>query len=212
LALGWGGGGCASAPKESAAPKPGSGLAEYREVTRGAHEAVAATVTSLESLSLPEPQPLLQHPALAGFDRAFRHLELTSITARARAASIISRGQAYFEEWQENLSAVTNRAEAQVDTERYTRLLGHFERVRQRSEMVRGDFRPFMAKLREFRARLDQPATTDSSATAKRDINGLITDGKRVLQTLEAVSMALNEAETELRTTLAGQTMKGQRP
>lgn len=205
LAFGWGGGGCASGPDKSSssAPKPGSGIAEYREVARGAHLAVAATVTSLEALAAPSNQPLLQHPALPGFDRAFHRLELTSITARARADAIIARGQGYFDEWKANLSDIDDRAAAQTEAERYRRLFGHFEQIRERSGGVREVFRPFMTRLREFRARLDQPAKAPSGEAAQQEIKGLLTDGRRVLQTLDSVSTALNEAEVELRATLA---------
>ena len=44
LALAWFSGGCASQPVNYSVPKPGSGIAEYREVVREAHRAVAATV------------------------------------------------------------------------------------------------------------------------------------------------------------------------
>jgi hypothetical protein len=195
--------GCTSSTPPSSAPKPGSGIAEYREVVRESHRAVAATVKSLESLAQPSTQPLLPHPALPGFDRALYQLELASIKSRARAEAIIARGQGYFDEWKGTLAGITNQPAARADTDRYNRLLEHFERVRQRSGEVREEFRPFMMQLREFRARLDRRVPPTDAETSRQELNGLTAAGRRVLETLESVSTALNEAETALRQTLA---------
>lgn len=203
VALGWFAGGCASQSVDSSAPKPGSGIAEYREMAREAHRAVAATVKSLEALSQPQAQSSAPHRALPGFDRALHQLELTSVKARARAEAIIARGQAYFDEWKGNLAGITNQAAARAETERYDRLLEHFERVRQRSGEVREEFRPFMSKLREFRANLDKPASAAGNESSRQELDGVTASGRRVLQTLEGVSAALNEAEAALRATLA---------
>jgi hypothetical protein len=208
LAFGWLAGGCAAPSGSSAAPKPGSGIAEYRQVVREAHRSVAATVKSLEALAQPSAQSSAPHPALPGFDRALHQLELTSVRTRARAEAIIARGQSYFDEWKENLSANTNQANARAGTERHTRLYEHFGRVRERSGKVREEFRPFMAKLREFRARFGHPKPAEGESSG-REIDGLITSGRRVLQSLESVSTALDAAEAELHATFAAQTTKG---
>lgn len=209
LAFVWLAGGCAAPSGSPTAPKPGSGIAEYRQVVREAHRSVAATVKSLEALAQPWTQTSTPHPALAGFDRALHQLELTSVRTRARAEAIIARGQAYFEEWKEHLAGVTNQTAAQTGMERYTRLFDHFEHVRDRSGEVREEFRPFMAKLREFRARLDHSPKTAEGESSGKEIDGLIASGRRVLQSLESVSTSLDEAEAELHATLAAQTTKG---
>ena len=198
-ASGWLAGGCASSSGDASAPKPGSGIAEYRTVARDAHRAVDATVKSLEALARPSTETNLPHPALPGFDRALHQLELASIKARARAEAIIARGQAYFDEWKGNLAGITNQAAARTEAKHYDQLHEHFERVRQRSGEVREEFRPFMAKLREFRARLAKPA----AEWPREDLDAVTASGRRVLQTLESISTALNEAETSLRATLA---------
>jgi hypothetical protein len=196
-------GGCAAPSASSSAPKPGKGIAEYRQVAREAHQAVTATVKSIEGLTLPPTQTSVPPGALARFDKSFAQLELTSVKARARAEAIIARGQAYFEEWKGNLAALTNQAVAKVETERYAKLLDHFNSVRQRSTEVREEFRPFMAALRGFRASLDPNPATLSTPTAQKRLVELTAGGKRVLQALESISNALDAAEAELHTTLA---------
>jgi len=184
-------------------PKPGSGIAEYREIARQAHTAVARTLNYLEGLE--RPKATATQPV--AFDRALEDLELTSIKARARAEAIIARGQKYFDEWQEQMG--TNHPAAQAD---YNRLFAHFTLVRERSAEVRAFFRPFMAGLRQFRATLDpldpvkpdDPAGTRPPANpAPVDIKTVTAGGRRVLKTLESVSAALNDAEAELKTMLA---------
>ena len=201
IALGLIGGGCSSPSGSDAAPKPGSGIAEYRQVTGEAHRSVTAVVGALAALPGSSTPPSTR-PALARFDNALHELELTSVRTRARAEAIMARGQAYFDEWKEHLAGVTNPAAAQSGMERHARLFGHFGRVRERSGEVREEFRPFMANLRQFRAGLDRAPKPAESELSGQKIDGLIASGRRVLGTLESVSTALDEAETELRTTL----------
>ena len=208
LALVWLLTGCASPPGDSSAPKPGSGIAEYRVVTHDAHQTVAETVTSLEALAQPHGQATSAHPALPGFDRAFHQLELTSVKTRARAEAIIARGQGYFDEWREHLAGMTNQTTAQAESQKYARLFEHFQRVRQRSGEVRDEFRPFMETLREFRARLDQPAGSASGGLVKNELDGLITGGRGVMDKLDAVSSALDDAQAELQATMLAQRKK----
>jgi len=198
LAFGWLAGGCAAPSGESSAPKPGSGIVEYRAVAREAHRSVVAVVDSLAALPRSSAAP-----SLAKFDDTFHRLEVTSVKTRARAEAIIARGQSYFDEWKGNLAGITNQAAAHAETERYTRLHDHFVRVRQRSGEVREEFRPFMAKLREFRARLDRPPSPAAGESFGKELDGLTAAGRRVLQTLDSVSKALDEAEAELNATLA---------
>ena len=178
--------GCAGRTGTSAMPKPGKGIEEYREVARQAHRAVESVVDSLEALG---------QGGLGRFDRDFEHLELTSVKARARAEAIIARGQGYFDEWKEQLAVATNKPAAQTN---YDRMYEHFTRVRERSGEVREEFRPFMAKMRHFRAKLDHSTNSPSSESSRVEIVTLAASGRRVLKTLDSVSMALNEAEVEL--------------
>ena len=181
--------GCASHSGDSSVPRPGKGIAEYREVVQLAHRAVAAAVDSLGPLKSVSAQDARE---LARFDRAMDNLELTSVKARARAEAIIARGQSYFDEWKEQLAGKTNQPSAQAN---YDRLYNHFTNVRQRSSEVREEFRPFMAKLRQFRAQFDRPSNSGSSPG---QIETLTASGQRVLKALESVSTALNDAEAEL--------------
>jgi hypothetical protein len=203
LAAGLFSGGCAAPSGSSIAPKPGKGIAEYRQIVREAHQAVAATVKSIEGFTPLPTQTSVPPGALARFDKSFAQLELTSVKARARAEAVIARGQAYFDEWKENLFSITNRAAAKAEAERFDRLFEHFGRVRQRSGEVREEFRPYMAKLREFRARLDRTPAPADGERSQKELDGLVRSGRRVLQTLESVSAALDEAEAELQATLA---------
>jgi hypothetical protein len=203
LALACFGSGCAGPSGASVEPKPGRGIAEYRKITKEAHRSVAATVKSLETLAKGNAQTSSTYPGLARFDDAVSELEVTSVRARARVEAIIARGKEYFQEWKGRLATETNQVTAAAEKQQYTRLFEHFEHVRQRSGEVREEFRPFMAELREFRARLDRSPNPSLDPAPLRQIDGLIARGRRVLQTLEAISAALDETEKELHATLA---------
>jgi hypothetical protein len=197
LVLGWLSSGCASM-SSNAAPKPGKGIAEYREVTRTAHASVAAVVDALGALPAAAPSS-----RLARFDRAFHQLEVSSVKARARAEAIIARGEAYFDEWKGHLAGITNQTKAGVETDRFNALHRHFEQVRQRSGEVRKEFGPFMAALREFRAALDPDPAVISTPASQSRVGDLAARGRRVLQALDSVAAALDEAEAEMRKTTA---------
>jgi hypothetical protein len=202
VVIGWLLAGCATSER-TAQPKPGKGIDEYRRIARDAQQSVAATVASLEALARPHNDPSKPHPELARFDRALRDLELTSVKARARAEAIIARGEGYFDEWKANLAAASNQPTARVESERYSRLLEHFARIRERSGDVRTEFRPFMMKLREFRATLDTAPTAAGSESSRVTIGLITASGRRVLEALRAVTRSLDEAEVELQASLA---------
>jgi hypothetical protein len=181
--------GCASTSKPASSPRAGSGIVEFRRVTQQAHRSTAAIVDSLLAMAR-EPGRVAPD-----FDRAFNDLELTSIKARARAEALIARGQNYFDEWKEHL-AVTNQPSAEAD---YHRLYRHFTLIREHAGKVRDEFRPFMVSLRQFRARLDQSAVASVTNRAPEDIDALTAGGRRVLENLDALSIALDAAEAEVR-------------
>ena len=187
--------GCVSTPGTTAQPKPGTGIAEYRKLTRDAHQAITATLKPLQALARPADRT--PHPDLATFDRALEKLEITSFRTRSRAEAIIARGQAYFDEWKAQFVG------ARVETERYARLLEHFRRIQERSGEVRTEFRPFMAKLREFRAGFDRSSIPTNQEQSRTAIDALVASGQRVLESLNVVSKSLDDAEMELRATLA---------
>lgn len=196
----WGVGGCASPPTETLAPRRGEGIQEFREVVKEAHKAVGNTVKSLDELAEPVAGSLLQHPGLPTFDRTLHRLEVTSIRTRARAEALIARGKFYFDEWSGRLSSSTNREVAQAELPQYASLLEHFGRIRERSGVVREEFRPFMQQLREFRARVDRPSTNAADA-AEMKLAGLRDSGRRVLRALDDVDGSLKEAQSAVAAT-----------
>jgi len=196
----WITGGCSTPSGGSAPPKPGSGIAEYREITRDAHQAVANMVDRLEDISVSFPA---SSRPLERFDRTLLQLEVTSVKSRSRAEAIIARGQAYFDEWKEHLAASTNDPVGGADAERYTRLHAHFDRIREHSAGVRTEFRPFMMGLRELRATFDTAPNSSGSEPARQRIAALTASGRRMLDVLTEVSKSLDAADVEFRASLA---------
>lgn len=189
--------GCAAPTETASRPKPGTGISEYRELTRDAHRSVGATVVSINALMQPQADATKATAALADFDRAMENLELTSYKTRSRAEAILVRGDAYFEEWKEQLNK--NDRAGQSESENYRRLHAHLVQIRERSGDVRAEFRPFMAKLRGVRAGMGKTTDGQKDASLIAGLNELSSSGKRVLAALESVSKALDDAETELR-------------
>lgn len=206
--------GCAAPSSSGAAPRPGRGLIEYQDLTREAHRRVTDVVNALAALPSPIPASSNTPPAaigqsLARLDRAQHKLELASMRTRARAEAILARGQAYFDEWSGQLAGVADPAAARAGREHHARLLAHFERIRDLSGRVRSEFQAFMKDLREFRARLDRIDRPGASAVEPA---GLLAAGRRVLQSLDAITTALGAAEIDVQAGRADRVLQETKP
>ena len=200
LALGLAGGSLAlvscatNTGKQASPPRPGQGLAEYRRLAEGARDRVDATVQALEALARPAERA--PHPALPKFDEALHQLEVRSVTTRARAEAIRTRGAAYFEEWKEHLPP-PDTAEGRAMSGQFNRLHQHFEAVRAASDAARDEFKPFLPALRDLRETLESAPTVPATVLEQTTANG-----RRLRAALDHVMRILDEAAVELRASI----------
>src|SRR3954468_16424291 len=82
--------GCASNRRSAEAVKPGSGIAEYRQLVSTSRQAIENVLQSLASVSAQSNQ--VSPDALALFSTRLSNLQSESVLLRARAKVILDRG------------------------------------------------------------------------------------------------------------------------
>jgi len=133
--------------------------------------------------------------AYARFDEALQRLEVVSIKARARVEAIEKRGEAYFEEWAEEISGSTDGTSRRAAQERFAELHGHFEVILKDTGQVRQQFRPLLEGLRGLRTKLGQKPTFAAIDTAKPDFTQLASAGRQAEESMDQLVRTLKAAE-----------------
>jgi len=182
--------GCAS--KEPATPpaRPGSGIAEYREVVGKAQNAVQAALTSLAAVGAQSNRSSPE--VLTNFSAEVQRLQVGSIQMRARSEAIQARGDAYFEHWNQNLARVKDpevRALAQQNRPRLQQSFGEIKRLTLEG---REAFKPFLSELRHLRTALERDPASLSSTDAQNWISSAREHGQKVEQCLASIKKELD--------------------
>src|SRR5215468_7594727 len=85
---------CASHQSNNETPQPGSGITEYKQLTKEALTGLHVALDSLDKLSVqPNPCP---PKVMAAFSDEVQKLQVDSLRIRARSQAIQARGDAYF--------------------------------------------------------------------------------------------------------------------
>jgi hypothetical protein len=186
------------ATKEStAAPQPKNGITEYREITTQALRAVQA---ALDSLNLVAAQTSPCPPkAIEAFGLELQRLYVDSIQVRERAQAIQARGDAYFENWSENLARMKDPKVRERAARFHSQLLESFLKLKFASQEARGAFHDFFAGLRQLRTSLEKDPGSIQTETTKNLVHATQDHGRQVLQHLTAVSAEL-DAMTQMLT------------
>jgi len=188
--------GCTTSKSSAVTTRPGDGLREYQRLVRDLRQDVRRTRKILEALATASQKN--SGAAYARFDGSLQRLEVDSITARARVDAMEKRGEAYFQEWAEEISGPTNEAAHRVAQERFAELHGHFEAVLKDTEHVRQAFRPFLEGLRGSRTKLGQKPTYAAIETAKPEFAQLASAGRQAEESLDQLSKTLKAAAAAL--------------
>jgi hypothetical protein len=184
-------GSCATSHSEKTAPRPGAGLTEYLEVVNGSRQAVQSALDSLDALSSQAAAP---SPAVvSAFSGEVDQLASKSLTVRARSQAMIARGDAYFENWQQNMASISDRQVRAAAELHRAELQQSFADIKRNLQLVRESFQPFLAGLRHLRQSVEaDPAQVSVNAT--RDlIQAAKSHGAEVNQRFEMVAAELKK-------------------
>jgi hypothetical protein len=105
------------------------------------------------------------------------------------------RGEAYFEEWAEEMSGARDEASRRVARELFVELHQHFEAILKHTEQVRQAFRPFLEGSRQLRTALGQGPQFEVIKQARPRCAQIISDGQLAGKAMEQLLKTLKSAE-----------------
>ncbi len=168
--------GCAHRPDD--APRPKNGIAEYGELTVQSLEAMEAAMELLARVGSEKEK--VPPEMTEAFNDCVDRLKIQSMQVWGRAQAIRTRGDAYFENWNENLALVKDPVVKELAGRHRVELQESFGRVKTGSQETREAFQPFMAGLRKLRADLETNPGVISSDAGKNLVENLRQKGKQV--------------------------------
>ena len=183
--------GCAN---RGSAPRPGSGLADYRKIVVEVRKTAAASSDALKGIENTSANNAAK--SVERFDRALEKFEVTSIRAWAKADAMEARGTAYFDEWQQKITSSTNAVARQQEQTRESELRQHFERILAKSRQAREIFRPYLGGQRELRAALVKEPTVEKIKASQGRIVELRNSASRLDRAFDGL---LREVDSAVR-------------
>ncbi len=185
--------GCATKDSASKAPVPGSGIAEYRQI---ADDALQTLDGALQALAGVQAQTNRCPPrVLKSFSEAVERLDVNSIRIRARSQAMQARGEAYFQQWHENLARMKDPEVRKLAEQHRTELEKSFANIKQYSHQARATFQPFLSGLRQLRVKLENDPATVQAESTRAIMQNLGASGQRVRQAIVSVKEELNNAK-----------------
>jgi hypothetical protein len=188
--------GCATKEEASTVPKQQNGIQEYQQITA---DAMAAMKRALQSLDLVSAQT---NPCptriVDAFSDEIQRLQVDSIQVRAHAQAIQARGDAYFENWSENLARVKDPKVRELAERFHPQLQQSFYKIKTTSQETGDTFRNFFSGLRKLRNSLQSNPGIVATESTRDLIRTTRNDGEQVLQLLNSINAELRTMKAML--------------
>jgi hypothetical protein len=181
--------GCATKSTGNTAPRPGSGLAEYRELVQRSQLAIESALRSLQTLS--NPTPANPNRVVSAFSEEVDRLGAASVQVRARAQAMQARGDAYFENWHENMASIEDPRVRALAEQHRADLQRSFANIKLTLQQTRESFQSFLGSLRKLRTTLETDAARLSSNSTRDQVQETERVGHNVQAGLSAVALEL---------------------
>jgi hypothetical protein len=191
--------GCATEPKATTAPRPGQGLAEYTQLVDRSRHAVESMQRSLEKVA--GQRPPCPPKLVSAFSEDVDHLAVESTKVRARSQAIQARGDAYFQNWQTNMAALTNPRVRELAETHRSDLQLCFAKIKSTSQETRGVFEGYLAGLRNLRKELEKDPNALATQSAQELARTTRQQGTDIEKGLDAVAQELKAMTTMLTPT-----------
>jgi len=180
----------ASAAGYKLADKTGASIAEFRDEILNVKKEVDATMTALDKVvttAATDPRK-----AFVGFDKAVPRVDDAAKKAKKRAEDMKARGQAYFKDWEKELSGVNNPDIRKLAEDRKAKLQAAFDSIKGFMTPARDQFNSWLANLKDLQKYLSNDLTITGIDAAKDLIGKSKSDGHEVQQSLDKVIAELN--------------------
>ena len=187
--------GCKSSGYQMA-DKTGAGIAEFRAEIVNGKKAVDSTMAALDQIAVQANTD--PRPAFEKFSKELDNLESVAAKARKRAEDMKASGQAYFKQWEEQLSQVKDEDIRQLAQERKQKLQETFDKIREYTEPLKEQFDPWMSSLKDLRSYLANDLTVSGVAAAKKPFAKAKSEGVKVQKSMDDLVEELNDLAATL--------------
>jgi hypothetical protein len=194
--------GCATHETSSSSPKPGEGITLYRQLVRESLKAIATTVSSLDRVGAQTNRCSAR--LVKAFSEEVQELQAESIKVRSRSQAIQARGDAYFQNWQENLMSVKDPKVRALAEDHRPQLQECFARIKLGSQKAGEAFRPFLSGLRKLQNGLETDAGSVGTDSTRELIRVTREKGGQVEQALTGIGQELDAMTAMLTPAKAG--------
>jgi len=172
------------------ADKTGASIAEFRDEILNVKKEVDEAVVALDKVvatATTDPRK-----AFESFDKAVPAVENAAKKAKKRADDMRARGQAYFKDWEKEMSEVNNPEIRKLAEERKVKLQTTFDSIKTFMDPARDQFTTWLANLKDLQTYLRNDLTISGIDAAKEAILKAKANGQAVQLTLDKVIAELN--------------------
>jgi len=187
--------GCKTAGYQQA-DKTGAGIASFRAEIVKCKQAVDSTLTALDQIALSaNTNP---RPAYENYCKQVANLDAAANRVRSSAQTMKDNGQAYFAQWEEQLSQVKDENIRKLAQNRKAKLQESFDKIRDYTEPLKEQFDPWMSSLKDLQTYLANDLTVNGIAAAKKPFAAAKSNGAKVQKSMDGLVEELNDLAATL--------------
>jgi hypothetical protein len=181
--------GCASSGYKQA-DKTGEAINTLRNDVLNIKTAVDTTLKSMDDLAAAaSTDPRKPYEAFA---KNVDKVEAAGNKAKKNAEAMHAKGEAYFQQWEQQISQVQNEKIRQLAQERRAKLQEAFGNIKKSAADAKESFPIFLSDLKDLRTLLSTDLTVQGIAAAKGIFKKTKSEGQDVQKHLDAVEAELN--------------------
>ncbi|MCL4181063.1 MAG: DUF2959 family protein [Verrucomicrobia bacterium] len=178
------------------ADKTGASIAEFRDEIVNIKKEVDATLLALDKIT--QTANTDPRKAFKEFDKSVPRVDSAAQKAKKRSEDMKTKGNAYFEQWEQELATLNNPEIRQLAQQRKLKLQSTFDAIRSVMEPARDQFNTWLSGLKDLQVYLANDLTINGIDSAKTLITKSKSDGREVQQSLDAIIAELNTIEAAL--------------
>jgi hypothetical protein len=183
-------GGCASKKVSQETSRPKNGIEEYRQIATVADQAIRRALDCVASVGA--QSNLCSPTVLTNLSAEVNRLQVESIQVRARSQAMQARGDAYFEQWQENMAKVSDPERRALAEAHRPELQEGFRQIKALSQEGRGAFDPFLSDLRQLRNALENDPTCINANSSRDRIRDAMEHGEHAERCIAGIEHELD--------------------
>jgi hypothetical protein len=178
------------------ADKTGAGIASFRDEIVKCKQATDSTLTALDQIALAaNTNP---RPAYENYCKQVANLDSSANRVRKSAQEMKDNGQAYFAQWEQQLSQVKDENIRKMAQDRKAKLQESFDKIKEYTEPLKEQFDPWMQSLKDLQTYLSNDLTVNGIAAAKKPFAAAKSNGAKVQKSMDGLVEELNDLAATL--------------